>query len=438
MWDGECDIRRPRLSPRDLHRRRTTLAWPSNQSGSTLDAETIAELNARFADSDAVAGIEVSDAFEPFNQMNDMFTRAFWDDSVRSKDTDAFFASYRMEAAPRRGEGFAQKDFALRNAAWSVSDIVSNRNNDAGEREGFQAAIRYDTPVADQAVTVDDPAAQSAEIKSLARLFGADLVGISEIDPRWHYSARVDTRDYSPVDNRLPEGLTHVIVMGHAMNEELVATYPSALAGVATGLEYSHEAAIVIQLATYIRNIGYEAVPSMNDTALVIPYAVKAGLGEYGRNQMVITPEFGPRVRFSKIFTSLPLVADAPKPIGIRAYCDICTKCADACPPRALPFGPPQEDNDSVSTIKGVKKWSADCEKCFGYWAKLKSDCAICMRVCPFNQPKTTLYGRLFQALATSRFRRLALYLETRRGLAQRLKPGQWWRRQRGEREPQT
>lgn len=398
----------------------------------------MAELNARFAESDAAAGIEVSGAFEPFNQMNDMFTRAFWDDTVRSKHTDAFFASYRMEAAPRRGEGFAQKDFALRNASWSVSDIISNRNNDAGEREGFQAPIRYDTPVAEEQVPVGDPIAQSEEIKSLARLFGADLVGITDIDPRWHYSARVDTRDYTPVDNSLPQGLTHVIVMGHAMDEQLVATYPSALGGAATGLEYSHEAAIVIQLATYIRNIGYEAVPSMNDTALVIPYAVKAGLGEYGRNQMVITPEFGPRVRFSKIFTSLPLASDAPRQIGIRAYCDICTKCADACPPRALPFGPPKEDNDSVSTIKGVKKWSADCEKCFGYWAKLKSDCAICMRVCPFNQSKATLYGRLFHALATSRLRRLALYLETRRGMAQRLRPGQWWRRMRGENDDEV
>jgi hypothetical protein len=64
------------------------------------------------------------------------------------------------------------------------------------------------------------------------------------------------------------------------MDEELVATYPSALAGAATGREYSHEAAIVMQLAAYIRNLGYEAVASMNDTALVIPYAVKAGLGE--------------------------------------------------------------------------------------------------------------------------------------------------------------
>ncbi|MCR9135683.1 MAG: 4Fe-4S dicluster domain-containing protein [Alphaproteobacteria bacterium] len=392
----------------------------------------MAELNEQFAASDAAAGIEVSDAFEPFNQMNDMFTRAFWDDNIRSDDTDAFFASYRSASMPRRGEGFTQKDFALRNASWIVSDLISNRNNDEGEREGFQAPIRNDTPVADTQVPVDNAQEQAREIKSLAKMFGADLVGITQIDPRWHYSARVDTRDFSPAPNDLPAGLTHVIVMGHAMDEDLVATYPSALAGAATGMEYSHEASIVIQLAAYIRNLGYEAVPSMNDTALVIPYAVKAGLGEYGRNQMVLTPEFGPRVRFSKIFTSLPLAVDAPKPFGIRAYCDICTKCADACPPKALPFGPPQEDNASQSTIKGVKKWSANCEKCFGYWAKLKSDCAICMRVCPFNQPKSTIYGRIFNFLATSRFRKLALHLETRRGMVARLKPGQWWRRLSG------
>jgi epoxyqueuosine reductase len=80
--------------------------------------------------------------------MNDMFTRAMWDDKVRNKDTDAFFASYRMEAAPRRGEGFGQRDFALRNAAWLISDIISNRSADTGLREGFQGAIVNDTPVA--------------------------------------------------------------------------------------------------------------------------------------------------------------------------------------------------------------------------------------------------------------------------------------------------
>jgi epoxyqueuosine reductase len=67
-----------------------------------------------------LAGFEVSPDFERFDQMNDMFTRAFWDETVRSADTDAFFAGYRMDAEPRRGEGFSQKDFALRKAVWLI------------------------------------------------------------------------------------------------------------------------------------------------------------------------------------------------------------------------------------------------------------------------------------------------------------------------------
>lgn len=402
------------------------MSWPRNST--ELSKTEIIELNRKFAETDAALGFEVSDKLEQFNQMNDMFTRAFWDESVKSKDTEGFFNSYRMEFAPRRGDGFTQKDFALRNAAWVVSDIVSNRGNDVGKREGFQAPIAYDTPVATDKPKLENSTTESAEIKRIAKLFGADLVGITEIDPRWHYASRVDTRDISAAPNDLPEGLTHVIVMGHAMNAELVDTYPSALAGTSTGLEYSHETAIVIQLSTYIRNLGFEAVASMNDTALVVPYAIKAGLGEYGRNQMVLTPEFGPRIRFSKIFTSLPLTADRPKPLGLRQYCEICTKCADACPPKALPFDEPKEQIENRSTISGVKKWSANCEKCFGYWAKLKTDCAICMRVCPFNR-RNTWIDRLWFFLATSENRKLALWLDKKRGIRERLKPKAWWKR---------
>ena len=97
---------------------------------------------------DGLAGIEVTNEFTRFNQRNDIFTRAFWDDRVQSKQTDAFFASYRMEAVPRRGNGFTQRDFALRNAAWLISDLVTNRYAEEGRREGFQAPISYDTPIA--------------------------------------------------------------------------------------------------------------------------------------------------------------------------------------------------------------------------------------------------------------------------------------------------
>jgi epoxyqueuosine reductase QueG len=376
-------------------------------------------------DTDAAAGIDVTDDFERFAQRNDIFTRAFWDERVKSKHTAKFFASYRMEAAPRRGDGFTQRDFALRNAAWLISDIVSNRRASEGLREGFQAPIQPDTPVAKDALEIDDPAKMTAEVKRIAAFFGADLCGVTDLDERWLYTARVDTRDFSEAAHDLPEGMTSVIVLGHEMEQDLVATYPSALAGAATGREYSHEASIVMQLAAYIRNLGYEAVPSMNDTGLVIPYALKAGLGEYARNQMVITPEFGPRLRFSKIFTNLPLSHDTPKPLGVRAFCDICTKCADACPVKALPYGPPTTDTANVSAIRGVKKWTSDAEKCFSFWAKMASDCAICMRVCPFNRDYTRLRDRLWLKLALSPLRKLALRLAKSHG--QRSKPASWW-----------
>lgn len=344
---------------------------------------------------------------------------------MRSPKTDAFFASYRMEAAPRRGDGFSQRDFALRNASWLIADVIADRGASEGRREGFQEFIADDTPVAPIQLEVTNPTAMTAEVKKIAPFFVADLCGVTDADPRWLYAQRVDARDATAVPNDLPDGLDHVIVLGHQMDLGAVATYPSALAGAATGREYSHEAAIVMQLAAYIRNLGYRAVAYMNDTGLVIPYALKAGLGEYARNPMVITPEFGPRLRFSNIFTDLPLAHDAPRQLGVAEFCDICTKCADACPVKALPYDPPQVGGQNRSALKGVLKWTSNAEDCFGFWAKLASDCAICMRVCPFNRDFNKWHHKVWRKLALSRSRRLALWLDRKRG--GRLKPASWW-----------
>jgi epoxyqueuosine reductase len=83
---------------------------------------------------------------------------------------------------------------------------------------------------------------------------------VTKLDPRWLYSARVDVRNMSKADLGLPEEISHVIVLGYEMDQDLVRTYPSALGGAATGREYSHEAAIVTQVAAYIRSLGYQAV----------------------------------------------------------------------------------------------------------------------------------------------------------------------------------
>ena len=398
--------------------------WPRNEE--SLE-ERRKRWRDRYGESDDAAGIRTTGEFTPFRQMDDIFTRAFWDERVRTKHSDAFFASYREGFAARRGDGFSQRDFALRNASWLISDLITDRHVAQGRREGFQAAISADTPVVKARVAVDDPAAMATEIKRVAKFFGARLCGITEYDERWTYESRVDVRDFSEAPVGLPEDMENVIVLGHEMDETLVKTYPSALAGAATGREYSHEATIVMQVAAYIRALGYQAVASMNDTALVIPYALKAGLGEYARNQLVITPETGPRLRFSKIFTDLPMAHDAPRKLGVAEFCSICTRCADACPVKALPYGPPTADPPNRSAIRGVVKWTSDAEKCFGYWTKLASDCAICMRVCPFNRDFRRWSNRLWLRLALSSLRRIALWLDDRSGRARRVRPRDWW-----------
>jgi epoxyqueuosine reductase len=262
----------------------------------------------------------------------------------------------------------------------------------------------------------------SAEIKKISQFFGSDLCGITHLDERWLYSKRVDVRDMSEVEIGLPDRLTSVVVLGHQMDKELVQTCPSALGGAATGREYSHEAAIVMQIAAYIRNLGYQAIASMNDTGLVIPMAIQAGLGEYARNQLVITPEFRPRLWFSKIFTDMPLKSDKPRRPGVAKFCDICTKCVDACPVKALPSGPPRTGG-GLSSIRGVRKWASNAEKCFSFWTTLSTDCAICMRVCPFNRDFSTWAQRIWLKLALSPARHLALWVDHYR--AGRIKPSE-------------
>jgi len=63
---------------------------------------------------------------------------------------------------------------------------------------------------------------------------------------------------------------------------------------------------VATSLAEFIRLLGHDAIPAGNDMALSIPLAVDAGLGELGRNGLLITKEFGPRLRLCKVFTNLP------------------------------------------------------------------------------------------------------------------------------------
>lgn len=63
--------------------------------------------------------------------------------------------------------------------------------------------------------------------------------------------------------------------------------------------------------------------------------AVLAGLGVIGRNNLVVTPAYGPRVRLVVVLTATRLVPTSP--VAAFTPCDRCpAPCLDACPQGAL------------------------------------------------------------------------------------------------------
>ena len=281
---------------------------------------------------------EVLDSFERFSQADDVFSRSRSDSDVQSDASDRFYSTYRRPLTDwRAAPGYTQHDYALRNASWHVTDIFAEMFEARDRRDGFLDPLSMLRDGAGERIAFDSPRAASADVKHVAKVVGADLVGIAPFDERWVYTERFSVHEGGAKPNPLPDGLTHVIVIGQSMDHDLTRTAPSALAGTATGLGYSLDSVVLLTIAQYIRNLGYEAVPSMNDTALAIPYALEAGLGEYGRHGLLITPEFGPRLRLGKIFTDMPLERDQPRSFGVERFCDGCRRCTDACPRRRSP-----------------------------------------------------------------------------------------------------
>ncbi len=107
--------------------------------------------------------------------------------------------------------------------------------------------------------------------------------------------------------------------------------------------------------------------------------AVRAGVGFYGKNTMVITPSHGSWVVLGSLVTEIEIEATPP----LELDCGACRLCVDACPTGAL-------DEPGV----------LDSTRCLSYWTQapraipedFRSElgamvygCDICQDVCPWN-----------------------------------------------------
>ena len=370
---------------------------------------------------------QITEDYKRFNQKNDLFNRSIWDPEVNPK---ALFSSYDLAQKFKKSKGFDHWDYALRNASWHLTDVVGELGfEDKGTVEGFTDyyTIQRDGPQVKAPVI--SPENSTHRIKAAARIFGAGMVGICEIDHRWVYAKTYNrkTRDNPALE--IPKSFRYAIILILPMDYALSKTFPAALSGTTTGVGYMQSMGCATQLAQFITNLGYEAMASMNDTALNIPMAIQAGLGEYGRNGLLITPEFGPNVRIAKVFTDLELKADQPITFGVKAFCDLCQECVTACPAKAIPSGPPRNTPPNLSSHSHIKKWTTNAEKCFRFWTNMNSDCAICIRVCPYHRDYSKWWNRWAIKIAGGPLRKWVLWVHRKMKLGRRVDPIIWWNR---------
>ena len=208
----------------------------------------------------------------------------------------------------------------------------------------------------------------SEYIKAKAKAFGADICGIAPIERFAGVPAQRDPKGILPNATcvlgfgfRVPKGLYYCMD-----NKTQYHNYTNL------GVKYIDEELseiFLLKMAAVIENEGFDACVQRNvsnlkikgdktqnpelidtyelqyaepvapgkatpDIIMDFAHAAQAcGLGSISAKGNVITPEFGPFVRFVFIVTDMPL---DPDPAFGESLCDKCSACVGACPGKAV------------------------------------------------------------------------------------------------------
>lgn len=190
----------------------------------------------------------------------------------------------------------------------------------------------------------------TAAVKDLARAQGAHMVGIASVErfagaPKGHH----------PTD--LLPGARSVVVIAHRFFQSVLDCDRFGLESELipdderwdvqqTIFMFLYNTAnmrlqmIAAQLAAYLEDRGHASLPlpagGMRVGAQRYAFfshrhaAVAAGLGEIGLNNLLLTPEYGPRQRLNSLITTASLT---PDPVSSEAVClgkDACGLCLEA------------------------------------------------------------------------------------------------------------
>ena len=223
-----------------------------------------------------------------------------------------------------------------------------------------------------------DPIILTEKLKKFSKAQGADLFGVADLIPVQSF---VSCHGPSWI-GLFPKAVS----IGMRLNDQIVDTH-TPLEQRRNSLYWFHVYDVVTQaldflaydVARWLNDAGFKAFPvpgsrpynTDNLTGIISHKLVAhlAGLGWIGKSCLLLTEEFGPRVRFVSILTDAPLKADSPADM----QCGQCRICVDACPVRA--FTGTEFKPDDALEIR------FDAFKCSEY--RREHPCGLCVSSCP-------------------------------------------------------
>ncbi len=188
----------------------------------------------------------------------------------------------------------------------------------------------------------------------------------------------------------------YAIVIGHKMKEEIIEKIPLSYNDDNIAQEYLNEyhnshqriRKISEKIAKHVNDEGYNTIildvsGDSEEINLKRSFSNKAsaniaGVGWIGKNNLLTTREYGPRLTWATILTDAPLEDYTGS--SMKSQCGDCKMCSRACPGNAI-----KDVNDPGK--------SYDPEKCGKYIFSRQTEghplaCGMCLYICPYGNKK--------------------------------------------------
>ena len=227
----------------------------------------------------------------------------------------------------------------------------------------------------------------TGQIKDKILGWGANLVGVADIAPL--RQLRVHPPDLlDPFSRAVSMAVRLPVSVFEMISDQPTPIYSSVYQTANRILDE-----IAFKTASTLQGDGFNSLPIPASQVLdrenwygAISHkavARMAGLGWQGKNLLLITPQYGSRVRLTTVLTAAPLHSDAP----VKNRCGNCMLCRDACPSGAIKgvgTNDHYEDrNEALHFLKCVEKLAGEFENIPGIGTPI---CGICIKVCPFGK----------------------------------------------------